>query len=204
MMENDEWYDDKDFLISYEALPQFILDGLLMLDSQAFGLVAAFPYAFICGTIASSLIILIIIQLTLKTIIVATGSFLAANITAYLFGSRLGWRLEQWHLYLLLEHGKLRNDICEHQSLPSKDIEKDSLTNHQNNLCENDFSESNNQTKIRPILRQRQRNWYFKMTFVVIIIIANILGMLIGGLCAANLPSRLRNNTEPWQDDYYK
>ena len=199
MMENDEWYDDKDFLISYEALPQFILDGLLMLDSQAFGLVAAFPYAFICGTIASSLIILIIIQLTLKTIIVATGSFLAANITAYLFGSRLGWRLEQWHLYLLLEHGKLRNET-NFQSLPTKDLEKDTqITSHQNNN-DND----NNSTKIRPILRQRQRNWYFKMTFVVIIIIANILGMLIGGLCAANLPSRLRNNTEPWQDDYYK
>jgi hypothetical protein len=72
MEEELSWYDDKDFLISYDALPQFVLEGLLMLDSQAFGLVAAFPYAFICGTIASSLIILIIIQITLKTIIVVT------------------------------------------------------------------------------------------------------------------------------------
>ena len=192
------WYDDDDFLISYTSLPTFVVEGLMLLDSQVFGLVAAFPYAFTCGTIASALIILIVIQITLKTIIVATFSFLAANIAAYLCGSRLGWRLEQWHLYLLLEHGKFRNknNTTKYQSQTENDSEIDNLVEDNEN--------GNNPARIRPILRKRQRNWYFKMTFVVIIIIANILGMLIGGLCAANLPSRLRNNTEPWVDDYYK
>jgi len=196
MNEDDVWYDDNDFLISYESLSPFIIEGLVRIDSQVFGLVSSFPYAFICGTIASSLVILIILQITLKTLIVATGSFLAANITAYLFGRRLGRRFEHWHLYLLIEYKKTRIT----QSTKDNNDKENLITSHQNDID----NENNNQNRIRPILKGRPRNWYFKMTFVVIVIIANILGMLVGGLCAANLPSRLRNNTEPWQDDYYK
>lgn len=194
---DNAWYDDDDFLIPYNSLPNFLMEALFMLDSQVFGLVVAFPYAFTCGTLASALIILIVIQITLKTIIVAICSFLAANIAAYLCGSRLGWRLEQWHLYLLLEHGKLKNrNNTKYQS--------QSTSENENILVEDNENSNSNQSRIRPILRKRKRNWYFKMTFVVIIIIANILGMIIGGLCASNLPSRLRNNTDPWVDDYYE
>jgi hypothetical protein len=155
MNEDDVWYDDNDFLISYESLSPFIIEGLVRIDSQVFGLVSSFPYAFICGTIASSLVILIILQITLKTLIVATGSFLAANITAYLFGRRLGRRFEHWHLYLLIEYKKTRIT----QSTKDNNDKENLITSHQNDID----NENNNQNRIRPILKGRPRNWYFKI-----------------------------------------
>jgi len=197
-----------------DKLPKPLLQLLLQFDSQVFGVVVAFPVTFTMATCASALAILITLQLTIRTLPVAVSSFVAANLTAVFLGRRVGGYLEEWHYNQLLDHGILPSSIGPGSVLPYSSLpQSDSMTDGRRASIKDKKSakstgggyqstgtdeEDPQNVSRRPIIRRRafrpmKRNFYFQITFITIIVIANVFGMIIGSMCAENFYSRLRD-----------
>lgn len=197
---------------------------LLLVDSQAFGVVAGFPFTFIIATGASALTILILLQFTLQSLPVTVASFSAANITAFFVGRTIGEILEEWHFNQLLDNGLIPSSIgpastLPYSSLPQTEDDKfgKSNSNSNNSSSNKGFATQTTGGKrslggyqstgtdeedaanisMRPIIRRRAfrprgRNMYFLVAVCTAVVVANILGAMIGSLCAKTFPSRLK------------
>lgn len=178
---------------------------ILRIDSQVFGVFTSFPFAFTAATIASMLAILLALQITLKTLIVAGSSFFAANLTAYFVGSNVGSIFEDWHRQKVLDDNDRPSSSNSSSSSSSSAKDKEGLLSKEGNQnYENGYQIPNEDIYVdlptRSIIRRKssrpiQRNCYFQVCFIIFIIIGNIFGMMIGSYCAAVFPTHLRDSS---------
>lgn len=141
------------------------------MDAQVFGVLASFPVVFCCATIASATVIIILLQVTLQSFTISFCSFLAANSMAFVIGSRLGPILEDWYI-------KNHQKQSEYLPVPSTPIL----------VAKKPLRSSD---ELIELSLPKPRNSYFFVALTLVIIVANLLGMVIGSYCAHNFPSRL-------------
>ena len=150
----------------------------MLWDPQVFGVVASFPTVFIIASLASALVILALLQVTLNQTVIAVSSALAANLTALLVGSLAGPRLENW--YRTRQGDGSDKGFSDTLGRPAEKKKQEE------------------ESRLLPTLEAhvdetQPRNVSFFASLLVVMIIANLLGMLWGSFCAQNFPSRLDN-----------
>ena len=160
--------------------------------SQMFGVVASFPTVFACASIVSAIIILALLQVTLNQTVIAVSSAVAANLTALFVGSIAGPRWETWYITILLRQADM-NDKGPSGALFSAEKKKQEEENRALLPTLEDHVEEGirGTSSVAQELAREPRNLSFFASLVVVIIVANLLGMVWGSFCAQNFPSRL-------------
>lgn len=139
---------------------------------QSFGVLASFPLVFVGATASSVLSILVLVHITSASFVVAFGSFLVANATALLLGTRVGPLAEEWSHRQAFRQGPGTG----YRPIKDDDDAKDTASPH----CE---EERDLELYVAEKLAEpRTAQFYLSLCFVIIT--ANVLGSIIGSYCA--------------------
>lgn len=137
---------------------------------QSFGVLVSFPLVFAGATAASVLSILVLVHITSASFVVAFGSFLVANATALLLSTWVGPLAEEWSHRQAFRQGPGPG------YRPIKDDTKDTASPH----CE---EERDLELYVAEKLAEpRTAQFYLSLCFVILL--ANVLGSIIGSYCA--------------------
>lgn len=151
----------------------------LHFDPQCFGVVATFPLVFAIATGASVLTILVLVHITHTSSIVAFGSFLVANGTALLVGSRVGPVCEEWYHRKVYTEGLSRKGAGPGYT-PIKHDNRfgfGSTTPHP-------FEKEDDSDRYIAAQMTEARTAQFYAALVIVVVVANVLGMMVGNYCA--------------------
>ena len=163
------------------------------MDAQVFGVFAPFPIIFLGASLASALDILIVLQLTLKSLPVALSSFLVANVTAAIVGSRVGPRWESWYSSRNKTSDVPPGSLSSSSTTPMKRVVSESLKarvfddDEESTLLGGRYDSPSESSGDLP-----PRNRKFYGALIAVAIFANLLGMMWGSWCSQNFPSRLK------------
>ena len=163
------------------------------MDAQVFGVFAPFPIVFVCASLASALDILLVLQLTLKSLPVALSSFLVANVTAALVGSREGPRWESWYSSRKRMSDAPPGSMSSSSTTPMKRVVSKSLKARVFDDDEESTllgGRNDSPSEASGDLPPRNRKFYGAL--IAVAIFANLLGMMWGSWCSQNFPSRLK------------
>ena len=179
-----------------------------IVEAQSFSVLAPFPIVFGIATGASALAILILRQLTSAAFVVAFSSFLVANLTALLVGSRIGPVFEAWfhrQVFVSLQQrgdaglgtetgSETGSETGLYQAVPT--AEGSRLAKQKDDrlhpTVERALSHHNDKEDRYVAAKMKEpRNVLFFLSLAAVIVLANALGMMIGSWCAKHFPSRL-------------
>jgi hypothetical protein len=166
------------------AIHRFVLDVILRIDSQIFGLFVSFPVVFLASNSIGLTVSFLLIQITLREGFLAVIGFLVGNGSAYLMGGYLSAKLEDWHADRIREFGPMLSKDVQYAAVETEDdydihIEK---TNYLTSL----------QYYERPLDGERPaRNISFKFCLVFAVFIGNLMGSLTCGPIVKSFPTIL-------------
>lgn len=153
-------------------------DFIFTFDSQAFGVIASFPAAFVIANVISLTTTFVLLQFTLSNLYLALMGFLVANASAFLVNSHIGYKLEVWHSHKQRVKGFCKVSNLDYNTLPSEELE------------ENGSYQNEPSSKSRKMAIPRRNN-YFKISLICVILVGNIFGTLIAALCVQRFPTIL-------------
>jgi len=177
-----------------------------MMDHQVFGVVVPFPIAFGIASLGSVLTIQILLQVTLKQLVLAISSAAVANYLAFWVASRVGPVFEVWHVNRFHRFQSLRSAGYK-QVLSAMDddgefgLGEGGPRGHTtaNRISASQKNYDGDEASVRvstSVLNMAPRNYYFIISVITSIFIGNVFGMMLGSYASQHLPSNLRDRQQ--------